>query len=127
MIMLRRGVVTAVEGARPGAVELRVDVDGRSATALAYPDLCGAVDVGDTVLLNTTAVALDLGTGGVHLVVAVLDDAPSRGDDEAPGRVMKLRYTPEQTAVAAVEETHRDRLEGSPSPDGVPVVCAPAP
>ena len=37
---------------------------------------------------------------------------------------MKLRYTPLQTAVEAVEETHRDALEGAHLRQ-VPVVCAP--
>ena len=38
---------------------------------------------------------------------------------------MKARYTPVQTAVRAVEETHRDAIEGSPGLEGTPVVCAP--
>src|SRR5439155_24336193 len=70
-------------------------------------------------------VELGLGTGGAHFVVAVLDAAPTAGADPAPGRVMKARYTPVQTAVASVEETHRDELEGSKGLEGVPVVCAP--
>src|SRR5947207_1083265 len=66
----RAGVVLAVQAARPGAVELEVDVDGSSATAIAYPSLVGEVRVGDRVLLNTTAVDLGLGTGGAHFVIA---------------------------------------------------------
>jgi hypothetical protein len=122
MIRLRRGVVTALTEARPGAHELEVDVEGGSAHAIAYPDLVGPVAVGDTVLLNTTAVALGLGTGGVHFVVAV-EGAEPGGQPE--GHVMKARYTPGQTAVRTVEETHRDELEGSPGLAGVPVVGAP--
>ena len=38
---------------------------------------------------------------------------------------MKARYTPVQTAVASVEESHRDALEGSPGLEQTPVVCAP--
>ena len=93
------------------------------ATAIAYPDLVGPVTAGDEVLLNTTAVELGLGTGGVHFVVAVLGAVAA--DDVVPGRVMKLRYTPSQTAVSSVEETHRGQLEASPGLEGVPVVCAP--
>jgi hypothetical protein len=122
MIRLRRGVVRALGESRPGAVELEVEVEGAGAPAIAYPDLVGPVAVGDTVLLNTTAVALGLGTGGVHFVVAV-EGAEPGGDPE--GHVMKARYTPQQTAVRTVEETHRDRLEASSGLAGVPVVCTP--
>jgi hypothetical protein len=122
MIRLRRGIVTALGAARPGAHELEVDVEGERAAAIAYPDLCGPVTVGDVVILNTTAVALGLGTGGIHLVVAV--EGAESGSD-IPGRTMKARYTPVQTSVRAVEETHRDLLEGSPGLEHTPVVCAP--
>lgn len=124
MIRLRRAIVVALGDARPGAHELEVEVDGRRATAIAYPELCGPVTVGDVVILNTTAVSLALGTGGVHFVVAV-EGVPLVGDDAAPGRVMKARYTPVQTAVSSVEETHRDVLERSKGLEQTPVVCAP--
>ncbi len=123
MIRLRRAIVIALGDARPGAHELEVDVDGERATAIAYPDLCGPVTVGDVVILNTTAVSLALGTGGVHFVVAV--EGAQVGGDDAPGRVMKARYTPLQTAVSSVEETHRDELERSSGLEQTPVVCAP--
>ncbi|TMK68062.1 MAG: DUF3866 family protein, partial [Actinobacteria bacterium] len=69
-IRLRRGTVVSVGASRPGAIELEVEVDGERFPALAYPDLTGPVREGDVVLLNTTAVALGLGTGGFHLVIA---------------------------------------------------------
>src|SRR5437870_10179564 len=96
MIRLRRGTVLAVLAERPGAVEVSVDVEedgGASsvAVALAYTALVGPVVPGDRVLVNTTAVALGLGTGGAHFVVAVEGRA---GGEVAPeGRTMKLRYT----------------------------------
>jgi Protein of unknown function (DUF3866) len=124
MIRLRRGVVTALGDARPGAHELTVSVDGREEPAVAYPDLTGPITVGDVVVLNTTAVALGLGTGGVHLVMAV-EGRDDPADDEPGGRVMKARYTPVQTAVRSVEETDRDAIEGSAGLAGTPVVCAP--
>jgi hypothetical protein len=114
--------VTALGDARPGAHEVEVEVEGERAVAIAYPDLCGPVTVGDVVILNTTAVSLGLGTGGVHFVIAV--EGADVGD-EPPGRTMKARYTPVQTAVASVEETHRDALEGSRGLEQTPVVCAP--
>ncbi|HEY6677714.1 MAG TPA: DUF3866 family protein [Actinomycetota bacterium] len=122
-IRLRRGVVVSVGGSRPGAIELVVEVEGERAPALAYPDLTGSVGVGDVVLLNTTAVALGLGTGGFHLVIAVEGDRAT--EIAHRGRVMKARYTPQQVAVRSVEETHRDALEGSRGLRGTPVVAAP--
>jgi hypothetical protein len=120
---LRRGRVIALGTSRPGALELEVDVEGDRSPALAYPELTGPVAEGDSVLVNTTAVSLGLGTGGVHFVVAVEGADPS--DDLPPGRVMKARYTPLQIAVQTLEETHRDRIDGSRGLEGTPVVCAP--
>jgi hypothetical protein len=120
---LRRAVVIALGATRPGAVELEVELDGGTRSALAYPDLVGPVGPGDTVILNTAAVELGLGTGGVDFVVAV----EGRDLDTAAiaGQVMKARYLPHQIAVSSVEETHRDLLEASPGLLGTPVVCAP--
>ena len=123
MIHRRRGIVRAVTDARPGAQEVSVELgDGATASAINYLDLGGPVSPGDTVILNTTAVELGLGTGGVHLVIAV-EGREEAG--EAPGRVVKARYTPIQTAVASVEETHGELLERSPGLRQTPVVCAP--
>ena len=123
MIRLRRGVVTALGAARPGARELEVELDGRAEPALAYPTLVGTVRRGDTVIVNTTAVGLGLGTGGVHLVVAV--EGREVDDPSGSGRVVKGRYLPHQIAVSSVEETHRDLFEGSRGLRQTPVVCAP--
>lgn len=108
---------------RPGALELEVEVDGERARALAYPQLTGGVAAGDDVLLNTSAVALGLGTGGSHLVICV--EGRGGSDAEREGRTMKARYLPHQVPVLTVEESHRDALESSPGLRGTPVVCAP--
>ncbi len=108
---------------RPGALELEVEVEGERAPAIAYPALVGSVRHGDTVVLNTSARVLGLGTGGADLVVAVEGGAAVDLGDV--GRVMKARYTPLQVAVRTVEESHRDELERSSGLSGTPVVCAP--
>ena len=123
MIHIRRGVVRAVTAQRPGAQEVEIEVDGTSAPAISYPDLSGEVRPGDHVLLNTTAVELGLGTGGVSFVIAV--EGRESAAEAPPGHVMKARYTPVQTAVASVEETHADLLEASEGLGLTPVVCAP--
>jgi hypothetical protein len=122
---MRRGRVLAVRSAWTGAVELDVLVEGREERALAYPALVGSPQVGDEVLLNTTALALGLGTGGYHLVVADLDRLPD--DPAGPGHLVKARYTPLQATVLGVEEDdspHRAALAAADSIDAMPVVVA---
>jgi hypothetical protein len=126
MIRLRSGVVRRAAETRPGVIEAKVEVEGRLEPALAYPALTGPVAEGDDVVLNTTAVAEGLGTGGYHFVIAV----PGRAPVEAPseGHVMKLRYTPLQAKVQAVEEQgspHREAIEAIEGLDGLPVVWIP--
>ncbi|HEX5948785.1 MAG TPA: DUF3866 family protein, partial [Actinomycetota bacterium] len=126
MIRLRRATVARTAEARPGVIELEVEVEGLTERALAYPALSGPVAVGDTVLLNTTAGALGLGTGGWHFVVAV--EGQEDLDPPDPGHVMKLRYTPLQAKVEAVEEQegpHRRALEAVVDLDGLPVAWVP--
>ncbi len=130
MIRVRNGTVTAVLARRPGATEVAVAVEpsGAEARALGYDDLIGPLAAGDRVVLNTTAVALGLGTGGLHLVMARIDgDGELGGDAEGPGHLMKARYTPAQVRVLAVEEEaspHRAAVEAVTDLAGLPVVCA---
>ena len=65
---------------------------GRAVRALAYPQLTGAPELGDRVLLNTSALDLGLGTGGYALVVAIPGRLPP--DAGGPGHLIKARYTP---------------------------------
>jgi hypothetical protein len=121
-IRIRRGTALEVVRARPGVLELLVEVDGGKASALAYTELTGPVAPGDRLILNTGAVALGLGTGGVHFVIAV-----EGGPDVEPsgtGHAMKLRYTPAQVAVEPVEEARRAEIDAFEGLDGKPVVIA---
>jgi hypothetical protein len=106
-------------------VELTVDTADGPVAALAYTSLVGEPVVGDRVLLNTTALALGLGTGGMALVVAVPDRLPA--DRDEPGHVVKARYTPLQATILAVDEQdspHHDVLRDADDLDGMPVVIA---
>jgi hypothetical protein len=126
MIRLRRGTVVQIVEERAGLVEMSVEVEGSLARAVAYPGLTGPVTPGDHVLLNTTAVALGLGTGGTHFVVAV--EGRHTADPEPGGHVMKLRYTPLQAKVRAIEEPGEpghERLAGPADLAGLPVVWVP--
>ncbi len=76
-------------------------------------------------LLNTTALDLDLGTGGYALVVAIPSRLPagSRGE----GHLVKGRYLPTQAAVLGVdaqESEHHSLLRDADSLEGMPVVIA---
>jgi hypothetical protein len=126
VIRLRTGTVRDVRETRPGILELEVDVEGRTEPALAYPALTGPVSSEDRVLLNTTAVAYGLGSGGYHFVVAV--EGQEDLDPPEAGHVMKLRYTPLQAKVQTVEEQgapERGAIERAEGLDGLPVVWAP--
>ena len=125
-IRWRRGRVTAAGRSWRDALELTVDVPGDGEVrALAYPSLVGRPEPGDDVLLNTTAWAQRLGTGGYALVVAVPDRLPP--DPEGGGHLVKARYTPLQVSVRGVDEPdteHHALLAEADSIEGMPVVVA---
>jgi hypothetical protein len=138
VIHWRAATVLQVRSRWAGAVEYAVrlaPVDGVAAPeegaeepvrALAYPDLVGEAQPGDTVLLNTSALQRGLGTGGLALVVAVPDRLPA-DPPPAPGHVVKARYTPLQSMVLGVDEQespHHELLREADSLDGLPVVVA---
>ncbi|TDD19998.1 DUF3866 family protein [Actinomadura sp. KC06] len=126
MIRWRKGTVEGIRREWPGAVELTVSLgDGGTCRALAYPALVGRPETGDTVLLNTTALAMGLGTGGYAMVVAVPDRLPP--DPSGPGHLVKARYTPLQATVLGADEQdspHHAVLRDADSIGGMPVVVA---
>jgi Protein of unknown function (DUF3866) len=111
---LRWGTVTAVHERLDALV--RLEVDGEP--CIAYPRLTGGVEEGDTVLVNTRAVDLDLGSGGFGVLYANLTRGINLPADE-DAHVMALPYAPGQTAIRFAEEdgVSRERI------DDVPVVC----
>jgi len=127
VISRKIGRVKAITERRSDITEIIVDIAGKVYPAINFDSMTGAVDTGDEVLLNTTAVDLNLGSGGYHFVMANLT-AKTNSDGLVPGtgHIMKLRYTPFQIKVMAVEEQdspyHRV-LREKDSLDGTPVVC----
>jgi hypothetical protein len=113
-------------GGGPGAqhVRIRLEGTGAGAEAVCYPSLCGGpVRAGDRVLVNTTAADLGLGSGGFHIVVAAAERLPVR---DAPGHIVKLRYTPVQLAVRSAAEEGapgRPALLAAEGLAGMPVVA----
>jgi hypothetical protein len=113
------------------ALEMTVDVPGDGAVrALAHPSVVGTPEVGDQVLLNTTAWAQRLGTGGYALVVAVPDRLPPDPaglDAPGSGHLVKGRYTPLQVTVQGVDEqetAHHRLIAEAEDIGGMPVVVA---
>jgi Protein of unknown function (DUF3866) len=125
VIRWRSGEVSARQRAWNGALELTVDVAGTAVRALAYPELTGAPEPGDRVLLNTSALDLSLGTGGYALVIAVPDRLPP--DPDGPGHLVKARYTPMQACVLGADEQgspYHEVLRDADDLGGMPVVVA---
>lgn len=90
-------------------IELKVATEDGERNALYYKNLLGNVLVGDTVVINTTAVDLDLGSGGYDFVIVNLNNLPLKLKEK--GHIMKLRYTPFQIKVYSEEE--KDELPTS--------------
>ncbi|MMZ56581.1 hypothetical protein D1872_184770 [compost metagenome] len=109
MIVWSFGTVMRIIREEETVQELEVQMmDEETAQALNYPQLIGRIQAGERVVLNTTAVDLELGSGGKHFVSARIgvDGQPLVDADAASryGHIMKLRYTPFQHAVQTVEE-----------------------
>lgn len=118
MIHWHTATVKQCVNRRKGLQVLEVELShGATAKAIHYTDVLPPVNVGDKVLLNTTAVDLSLGTGGFHFVYSIMpgNDQKSGGKlsfdsndaetvDFHNGHMMKLRYTSQQRLVLAAEE-----------------------
>lgn len=137
----RVGIVRERRRAWGGAIEYAVAVesvgdareggaDSLTVRALGYADIVGSLEVGDRVLLNTSALERGLGTGGYAFVVAAPDARPA-DPAPGPGHIVKARYTPQQQLVLAIDEQESSAHEaflGGPAAagdlDGFPVLVA---
>jgi hypothetical protein len=117
----RTGKVVRVIEERTGLQRVEVDLGTGPERAYALPQLTGPVAEGDSVVVNTTAVELGLGTGGWHVVHWNL--ARDHWSEKGPGHIIKGRYTSIQTDVGSTEE-HLEALAEVDSIDGMPVVAA---
>ncbi|HHW92546.1 MAG TPA: DUF3866 family protein [Firmicutes bacterium] len=126
-ILLRDiGKVVAITARREGVTEILVAKGHDLARAINYEKLTGTVDLGDTVVLNTTARILDLGTGGYDFVIHVVGKGKETEFRREPGHIMKLRYTPCQFSCLAVEEQESPQhavMATAESLNNLPVIC----
>lgn len=123
MISRKKGIVESIVDKDENLEDIRVNINGNIQKAYNYPKMSGNVNVGDEVILNTTAVELSLGTGGYHFVICNLNNIES--NFTPGGHIMKLRYTPFQVKVDSVEEqesSYHSLIENFKSLDNMPVV-----
>ena len=123
MISRKKGIVESIVDKDEKLEDIRVNINGNIQKAYNYPKMSGNVNVGDEVILNTTAVELSLGTGGYHFVICNLNNIES--NFTPGGHIMKLRYTPFQVKVDSVEEqesSYHSLIENFKSLDNMPVV-----
>ncbi len=81
---------------------VNVKINEINSKAINYNKLTGKANIGDIVIVNTTAVELSLGTGGVHFII--FNYSNENKSLEGQGHIMKLRYTPQQIRCLAAEE-----------------------
>ncbi len=98
MFKTKKAVVKKVRTKNNKKIEVVLDDDS---LAIAYPIFVSKINEGDSVLVNTTAVDLNLGTGGYHFVICNLDEVGQEVEND--GHIMKLRYTPLQFSANTVE------------------------
>ena len=123
MISKKLGIVESIVEQNGELDDIRVKLNGEIQRAYNYPKITGTINLGDEVLLNTTAVELSLGTGGYHFVIANLNNLES--NFTKGGHIMKLRYTPLQVKIDSVEEQdskYHKSIENFSSLDNMPVV-----
>lgn len=129
MISRAEGTVVSIKEQSGGLTQATVEVAGKNYSAINFDAMTGRISTGDRVLLNTTAVELNLGTGGNHFIMANLTAPGETGGESQvsqPGHIMKLRYTPNQVRVLAAEEQdspYHELMAGSSSINSTPVIC----
>lgn len=125
MFSLKLAIVVETAVLSPDCEELIVQLDGKSNKAINYTSLTGPAVPGDTVVLNTTAVELELGSGGYHFVYLNLNHKEQ--SSIGGGHIIKLRYTPLQLPVLAVEEeqsAHHSVMADAENLQNLPVIVA---
>ena len=124
MPSFREGKISSIVEERDDLVRARVVTGAGELPATGWPSMLGPLSPGDRVIVNTTGVDLGLGTGGEAFILWNLDGPGPAA--EFAGHIMKMRYTPWQTDVAAVEaqeSPHHAELRSLTSIDGMPVVA----
>ncbi len=123
MAAFRRGEIVSFLERTDVLVRALVQTADGEVEAVGYPHMLGPLREGSRVVINTTGIALGLGTGGVAFILCALD-GPVPPDD-LTGHIVKLRYSPWQTNVMAAEapeSPHHGVLLERTSLNATPVV-----
>ncbi|MDP9222465.1 MAG: DUF3866 family protein [Actinomycetota bacterium] len=124
MAAFREGTVVRISERSERVVRVQVEIGTANVEAIGFPSMLGVLENGDRVVVNTTGIEMHLGTGGVGFVLWNLDGG--HDIDPGPGHIMKMRYTPWQTEVSAVEapeSAHHGSLASVDEIGGMPVVA----
>jgi hypothetical protein len=122
LAIFREGRVTEVLEEHFDVIKVMVDLGDTMIEAVGYPRMLGPIGTGSSVVVNTTGVELDLGTGGLGFILWA---EPNNLPNETAGHIMKMRYTPWQMNVSAAEAPEspdHERLKTVTSIQGLPVV-----
>lgn len=101
MIKMVEGIVRKIYFTDSNITKFSAIIENAEYKCINYNFLTGNIHINDKMLLNTTAIELQLGTGGFHFVVANLSNPNINNLDL--GHIMKLKYTPIQMNCMAVE------------------------
>lgn len=128
MIIREEGTVADIISVREGLQIVTVWMrSGALERAVHYTDALPLLSPGDVVDLNATAIKLGLGSGGFHLVISIRDRGSNQHSTSirSNGHIMKLKYTPMQRRVFAIEEpasSFHSSFQGDMNLEGMPVL-----
>ncbi|KGG81406.1 hypothetical protein Y919_00140 [Caloranaerobacter azorensis H53214] len=105
MLNIKIGSVVDIIKRYDKMTTVKVKIEDKFYKAINYIDITGNVEIGDVVILNTTAIDLDLGTGGYHFIIYNM--RLKKKESKRDGHIIKLRYTPLQLKCKTVEEQER--------------------
>jgi hypothetical protein len=121
MIKTAEGIVKEITYKDDEITRLIAVINNLEYNCINYNLLTGDVQIGDRLLLNTTALELKLGTGGFHFVLANLSRPIV--ENLGKGHIMKLKYTPMQiNCMTAEESQYHDIFNRFQSLEGMPVI-----
>ncbi|WP_252187868.1 DUF3866 family protein [Anaeromonas frigoriresistens] len=97
------GKITNIISEDKNTTIVEVKIGDEINKAINYTNITGIIKVDDYVIVNTTAVRLNLGTGGYHFIISILNNIEKEISD-TDGHIMKMRYTPQQIRCSTLEE-----------------------
>jgi hypothetical protein len=101
MLKTTVGTVTQIKFCDDNITKFSASIDNKEYDCINYNFITGKACIGDKVLLNITAIELQLGTGGFHFVMANLSNTTVNNLNK--GHIMKMKYTPLQINCMTVE------------------------